>query len=394
MSPRDDPATRQGRHRRRMPRHAAASYNRGIMKTACRRALALLLPAFLTVLPAFLTLLPAFLALLPAAAAFAQAGPYKVLRTDTVGGDGGYDYIAADSVDRRLYIARSGPTGVIHVYNLDTLAPLGDVATGSAHGAAIDPVLHHGFATSSPVSMFDTQTLKILKTIDTGGHPDGYLADTIAHRVYILSHVAPNVTVLDAHDGAILGTIDLGGAPEEAELDGRGHLFIDIEDKSAIAVVDTASMKMTGKYDISAHGGGCAGLAIDAAHNILFATCREKNNMIILNASDGKILADLPTGAGSDGAAFNPNTQEAFSTQGDGTLTIVKESSPTRFAVEQNLQTPPRARTLTLDTRTGHIFTQTAEFGPAPANPARPALLPRAHASRNLQDHRYRQIAR
>lgn len=323
----------------------------------------------------------AFLVLLAPAAASAQAGPYKILRTDTVGGDGGYDYIAADSVDRRLYIARSGPTGALHVYNLDTLAPLGEVATGSAHGAAIDPSLHHGFATSSPVSMFDTKTLKVIKTIDTGGHPDGYLADTAAHRVYILSHTAPNVTVLDAHDGAILGTIDLGGAPEEAELDGRGHLYIDIEDKAAIAVVDTATMKVLTRYDISAHGGGCAGLAIDAVHGVLFATCREKNNMIIVSSKDGKVLADLPIGEGSDGAAFNPKTEEAFSTQGDGTFTVVKESSPTSFAVEQTLQTPPRARTLSLDTRTGHIFTQTAEFGPAPApqpgqRSSRPPMVP------------------
>ncbi len=321
-----------------------------------------------------LSLALAALALTLAPAALpAQTGPYKILRTDKVGGEGGFDYVAADSVERRLYVARSGPNGVTHVFNLDTLTPIGDVATGSAHGAAIDDTYHHGFATSKPVTMFDTQTLKVIKTIDTGGNPDGYLADPGMHRIYILSHSAPNVTVLDAKDGAILGTVDLGGAPEEAELDGHGHLYIDIEDKNAIAVVDTKTLAVLNKYDISSQGGGCAGLAIDRAHEVLFATCREKSNMIIVSAKDGHIIAALPTGTGSDGAVFNPETHEALSSQGDGTLTIVKEASTlgshpaaADFSVEQTLQTPPRAKTITLDNKTGHLFLITAEFGPAP----------------------------
>jgi DNA-binding beta-propeller fold protein YncE len=221
--------------------------------------------------------------------------------------------------------------------------------------------------------MFDTQTLKVLQTIDTGGSPDGYLADPATHHIYVLSHAAPNVTVLDAKDGAILGTIDLGGAPEEAVLDSRGHLFINIEDKAAIAVVNTKTLAVLTKYDISSQGGGCAGLALDDAHAILFASCREKSNMIILSAADGHILTALPTGAGSDGAVFNPHTHEAFSSQGDGTLTIVKESPsigahPTAadFTVEQTLQTPTHAKTLTLDTKTNHLVLITADFGPAP----------------------------
>jgi DNA-binding beta-propeller fold protein YncE len=321
-----------------------------------------------------LTLALATLALAVTPAALqAQTGPYKILRTDKVGGEGGFDYVAADSVERRLYVARSGPGGGMHVFNLDTLAPIGDVATGSAHGAAIDDTYHHGFATSKPVSMFDTQTLKVIKTIDTGGNPDGYLADPGMHRIYILSHSAPNVTVLDAKDGAIVGTVDLGGAPEEAELDGHGHLYIDIEDKNAIAVVDTKTLAVLTKYDLSSQGGGCAGLAIDREHAILFATCREKSNMIIVSAKDGHIITALPTGTGSDGAAFNPETHEAFSSQGDGTLTIVKEAAnlgshaaAADFSVEQTVQTPPRTKTITLDSKTGHLFLITAEFGPAP----------------------------
>jgi len=307
--------------------------------------------------------------------AAAQDGPYKVLKTVKVGGEGGSDYIYADSDARRLYIARSGAAGMIHVYDLDSLAEVGTIPGVSGHGATIDTKYHHGFATSKPVTMFDSQTLKVIKTIDTGGSPDGYLVDPMLDRVYILSHSQPNVTILDAKDGAILGTIDAGGAVEEAALDGKGHLYIDLEDKDAIAVVDTAAMKLTGKYDISSKGGGCAGLAIDAVHGVLFASCRDKKNMIIVSAKDGTILDALPEGVGSDGVVFNPATMEAFSSQGDGTITVVKESSPTSFAVEQTVATPLRARTITLDAKTGHLLLMTAEYGPAPA-PATPGARP------------------
>ena len=134
-------------------------------------------------------------------------------------------------------------------------------------------------------------------------------------------------------------------------------------------MIDANTMTMTGKYDLSSKGGGCAGLALDAKNSILFATCREKNNMIILSAADGHILTDLPIGVGSDGATFNPATMEAFSSQGDGTLTVVKEDSPTSFSVEQTVATPARAKVLTLDTKTNRILTITAEYGPTPAPP-------------------------
>lgn len=297
-------------------------------------------------------------------------GPYKVLRTQTVGGEGGFDYVTADPQGRNLYVARSGPAGHIGIFNLDTLAPVGEIPGVSAHGAAVDTATGHGFATSKPVTMFDAKTFAILKKIDTGGNPDGYLNDPENHRFYILSHTAPNITVLDDKDGSILTTIDIGGAPEQAVSDGRGRIYVDIEDKGAIAVLDSKSMKMMGRYDISSKGDGCAGLAIDAKNEILFATCRRDSNMVILSATDGRIITTLPTGVGSDGATFNPATMEAFSSQGDGTLTVVKESSPTSFAVEQTVPTRTRAKTLTLDPKTGRILTITAEFGPVPVAPA------------------------
>jgi DNA-binding beta-propeller fold protein YncE len=314
-----------------------------------------------------------------ASLAHGQAGPYKVLKIQLTGGDGGFDYVTADADGRNLYVARSGPGGHIGVFNLDTLAQVGDIPGTSAHGGAVDTATGHGFATSKPVTMFDAKTFAVLKKIDVEGNPDGYLNDAYNHRFYVLSHSAPNITVIDDKDGSILGTIDIGGAPEEAATDGQGKIYVDIEDKSAIAVIDANTMKMVGKYDVSSKGGGCAGLALDAKNQILFATCREKSNMIILSATDGHIITDLPIGVGSDGATFNPATMEAFSSQGDGTTTVVKEDSPTSFSVEQTVPTPARAKTLTLDTKTNQIYEITAEYGPTPA-PVASATPPAAGA--------------
>lgn len=300
---------------------------------------------------------------------FAQ-GPYKILKTAKVGGAGGFDYVYADSAGRRLYVPRSGrPDARITVFNLDTLEPTGEIPEVSAHGAAVDPKSNHGFVSSKPVVMFDTKTLAVIKKIDVEGGPDGIMFDPFNERTYIWSHSAPNATVINSKDGAIVGTIDLGGAPEQAVTDGKGHIYVDIEDKDNVAVIDAKTMTVTGHYDLAGKGGQCAGLAMDVKHEILFVACRRPAMMVIMGAKDGKIIDALPLGAGTDGAVFNPKTMEAFSSQGDGTLTIVKENSPTSFVVEQTVTTPVRAKTLTLDSKTDHILLITAEFTPPPATP-------------------------
>ena len=195
------------------------------------------------------------------------------------------------------------------------------------------------------------------------------------HRFYDLSHSQPNITVIDDKDGSILTTIDIGGAPEQGQFDGKNRIYVDIEDGAAIAVIDAATMKMVGKYDLSSKSSGCAGLALDTKNNILFAACRDHNDMVILSATDGHIITDLPIGVGCDGATFNPDTMEAFSSQGDGTLTVIKENSPTNFVVEQTVKTPVRAKTITLDSKTGHLLLITAEYAAPPA-PAAPAAAP------------------
>ncbi|MDP9049581.1 MAG: hypothetical protein M3O31_02515, partial [Acidobacteriota bacterium] len=170
-------------------------------------------------------------------AAVAQAGPYKIINTVKIGGEGGFDYVTADPDSRTLIVARSGSAGHIGFYNLDSLAQIGDITGVSSHGGVIDTKTGHGFATSKPITMFDAKTFTVIKKIDVQGNPDGYLNDTVNHRFYDLSHSAPNITVIDDKDGSILTTIDIGGAPEQAVFDGKNTIYVDIEDKDAIAVI-------------------------------------------------------------------------------------------------------------------------------------------------------------
>ena len=306
------------------------------------------------------------------------AAPYKIVNTAQFPGTGGLDYVTADSVGRRLYVPR-GPQ--VLVFDLDTLKQLGAV-TATARGAAVDPVSHHGFCSSNPVVMWDTQTLATLKSIPVQGRPDGILFEPLTERVYVFSHSAPNVTVIDGKDGSIVGTIDLVGTPEQAQSDGVGHLYVDLEGEDNVAVVDVKTMQVTAHYDLGVKGAGPGGLGLDAKNRILFAFCHTPATCIILNADSGKILATLPIGTGTDGGGFNPNTMEAFSSQGDGTLTIIKENSPTSFEVEQNVTTKSRAKTCTLDTKNNQIVLITTEPMPAttaasstpPAAPAAPAV--------------------
>lgn len=325
-------------------------------------------------------------------------GPYKVLQRARVGGEGGTDYIIADVPGRRLYIPRSGSRAVaatdstparemtpgrITAYNIETLAPIGEVhVTGPSggQGAVVDPKSGHGFSSSNPITMFDTKTLAVIKTIDPGtARPDGILFDSYNERVYVFSHPTKNATVIDARDGTVLGTIDLGGVPEEGVVDGKGTLYVVMQDaEGSVTKVDVKTMQATAHFPFGDKGGSCNGLALDAKHHVLFASCARSGNpptqpaqprMVILSSEDGHIITSLPLAGSSDGTVFNPATMEAFSSHSNGTLTVVKEKSPTSFEVEENLETMPGARTLTLDTKTGRIFVMSVERGPAPPPP-------------------------
>src|ERR1017187_10903516 len=220
-----------------------------------------------------------------------STGPYSVLKTAKVGGDGGFDYVYADSDGRKLYIPRKGPEPRVTVFDLDTLKPAGEIPKTSGNGAAVDPKSNHGFASSKPVAMWDTKTMQLIKTIDVQGGPDGILFDPFNQRVWVFSHGSPHATVIDTRDGSIAGTLDLGGAPEQAVTDGKGHIYVDIEDKDNVAVVDAKTLTVTAHYELGDKGGTPAGLAFDVKNHILFVACRKPANMVMLNADDGKFIA-------------------------------------------------------------------------------------------------------
>jgi DNA-binding beta-propeller fold protein YncE len=304
------------------------------------------------------------LAVVALSQAASAAEPYKIVNSSQTMGTGGIDYVYADNDARRIYVPRGNQ---ILAFDLDTLKPVGSITNTGGHGVAVDPKSHHGFSSSGPVSMFDTQTLTLIKKIDVQGRPDGILFEPMTSRVYVFSHAAPNATILDPADGSIVGTMDLGGSPEQAVSDENGHLYVDLEDQNSVAVVDVKTLKVTARYDFTANGRGPGGLGLDAKNHILFAMCHEPSTCVVLSADDGKIITTLSIGNGTDGGGFNPNTMEAFSSQRDGTLTIIKENSPTSFEVEQTVQTKPGAKTCTLDTKNDRIIVITTERAPAPA---------------------------
>jgi len=342
-------------------------------------------------------------------------GPYKVLKTARVGGEGGTDYLFADAVGRRLYITRGATQAQpatdtrpevpafekrLTIFNLDTLEPAGVIPGIGGNGAAVCPSTGHGFTSDHPKpSMFDVKTMTLIKNIDVPERfsADGIYCDTSSDRVYIGSHPTKSLLVVDAKDGNVLGHIELGGTPEQTVGDGKGTIYQVLQDRpGAVAVIDAKTMKVTATYSF-VENGGCNGLALDAKNKVLFAACsvigppgtpvdpaNPSQRFVILSAKDGKILQRLPLAGSSDGAAFNPQTMEAFSTQGNGTMTIVKEKSPTTFEVVQDLKTWPGngARTIAFDSKTGHLFAMASEAGPPPPPPPAGAPAPAGRGGR------------
>ena len=204
------------------------------------------------------------------------AGPYKILKTAKVGGEGGFDYISADVESRRLYVPRNGPSGQLMVFNLDTLESVGAVAGVSAGGAVVDPKSHHGFSTTKPMTMWDASTLKVIKTIDVDGRPDGIIFDPYNERVWVLSHMQPHATVIDAKEGTVVGTIDSGGGPEQAVTDGKGTIYVNISDKSNIAVVDAKTMTVSARYDYSSKGSGGSALRANISETAVVLLINEQ----------------------------------------------------------------------------------------------------------------------
>jgi DNA-binding beta-propeller fold protein YncE len=311
--------------------------------------------------------MPTMAAMLLAAAALAAAASgYKMVNTYKVGGEGGWDYLTADAAARRLYISRA--THVI-VLDLDSGKPVGEVAdTPGVHGIALAPDLGRGFVSNGregTVSIFDLKTLATSSKLKVGDNPDAILFDPATKRVFTFNGRSQDATAIDAVKGTVLGTIKLDGKPEFAASDGKGEIFVNIEDKNELVAIDPYKLEVREKWPL-APCESPSGLSMDRKHRRLFVGCENKM-MAVVNADTGKVLATPVIGEGVDATTFDDQTGLAFASCGEGVLTVVREESPDKYSVSENVPTQPGARTLALDSKTHNVFVVTANFGPPPA---------------------------
>ena len=309
-----------------------------------------------------------------------ESQSYHVARRYTLGGDGGWDYLALDTVGHRLFIAHQDR---IIVVDPDSGKALGEIrGLNRAHGVAFAYEAGRGFATSgadSTVTIFDLKSLRVLGHTMVPPDDDAVLYDPATKRIFTFNGDAHSATAIDAVSGKRVGDIELGAGPEFGVSSGDGKLFVNLEDKNSVAEIDAAAMRVKRQWSLA----GCeapTGLAIDRAHHLLFSGCRNKV-MAISDAINGTLVTTVPIGQGVDACRFDPGTQLAFASNGDGTLTVVHEDTPTAFTVVANVTTKPGARTMELDLKTHRVFTATADFGPPPAATAkqprpRPTVVP------------------
>jgi DNA-binding beta-propeller fold protein YncE len=310
------------------------------------------------------------------AAAALTGQSYHLTHTYTLGGDGGWDYLSLDTAGHRLFIGRQNRIMVVDPETGQLLAEIPGL--DRAHGVALAYAAGHGFATSggdSSVVMFDLKTLSVLGRTTAAEDADGILFDPSTGHIFTFNGDAQSSSVIDATSGRRIGTVDLGAKPEFGISGGDGKLYVNLESTAEVAEIDAAAMSVTRKWSLAP----CAsptGLAIDVAHHRLFSGCRN-GMMAISDAQAGKLVTTEPIGRGVDGCRYDPGTGFAFASNGDGTLSVVREVTPDSFVVAATVQTKRGARTLELDPNTHRVFTVTAEFGPTPApTPDRPRPRP------------------
>lgn len=304
--------------------------------------------------------------LLVATFAIAADSGYRVIQTYKLGGEGGWDYLNLDSSSRRLFISRA--THVI-VIDADSGKPVGDIPdTPGVHGIAFAPELGRGFTSNGregTVTIFDLKTLKPITKVKAGENPDAILYDPVTKRVFTFNGRSQDSTAIDAAKGTVVGTIKLDGKPEFAVSDGKGELFVNIEDKSQLVAIDPNKLEVKSRWPLAP----CqepSGLSIDRKNHRLFSGCDNKL-MAVVDADSGKVITTLPIGEGVDATAFDEETGLAFASCGEGVLTVVREESPVKFSIVENVKTQEGARTLALDPKTHNVFVVTAKFGPPPA---------------------------
>lgn len=308
------------------------------------------------------------------------ASGYHVTRRIPVAGDGGWDYVVFDTARSRLFIARSTRVQVVDANSGQLVGEIQN--TAGVHGVALAYGLNKGYTSNgrdTTVTVFDFVSLVTQKTIHvTGANPDGILYDSATHRVFTFNGRGQNTTAIDATADTVAGTLALGGKPEAAVSDGTGHIFVNIEDKALIVEFDAATLAIVHSYPIAP----CedpSGLAIDRAHDVLFAGCGN-SMMAVVDASTGRVIATPATDAGTDGTAFDPVTGIAFSSNGAGTLSLVTRTAPATFTIE-SVPTERGARTMALDPKTHRVYLITAAFNPPPPATAtqprqRPTTVP------------------
>ena len=299
-----------------------------------------------------------------AAQAFGPSG-YHLLKKINLGGEGFWDYLAFDSTTRRLFISRG--TKVV-VLNVDTEKIVGEIPnTAGVHGIALAPDRGNGFTSNGQagtVTIFDLKSLQVIGQAQAGMNPDAIVYDPATKRVFAMNGRSGDVTAIDAASGSVVGTIPVGGKLEFAVADGTGHVYVNVETKSEVVQFDSKNLVVTAHWPLDPCKNP-TGLAIDAADHRLFAGCANKM-MAVMNTDSGMVIATPPIGAGVDSDQFDPGTGLAFASNGDGSLTVVHQDAPNRYAVVEDVPTQAGARTMALDPRTHEIYLVTAEFAPAP----------------------------
>jgi DNA-binding beta-propeller fold protein YncE len=304
--------------------------------------------------------------------AFAASAQYRVINKIELGGNGFWDYLAVDNSARCLYVSHG--TQVV-VVDLETDKVIGNIPdTPGVHGIALAPELNRGFIScgqSSTAVIFDLKTLKVLGKVKTGSNPDNILYDPSSRQVFTFNGRSNDATAFDAATGAIKGTIAMGGKPEAARLDGKGKIYVNIEDLNEIVEIDIQKLAISKHFSISP-GEEPTGMAIDADHHRIFAAC-DNEILVVLDTGTGNVTATVPIGAGCDGVSFDSETGFIFCANGeDGTLTVIKESSAGKFEVVQNVVTRNGARTIAIDPTTHNLLLPVGQSGP-PGGAAQPS---------------------
>jgi len=298
--------------------------------------------------------------------ATAQESGYKIIDKVKLGGEGGWDYLNADPATGLLFISRGTHVQVMDMEKKTLIADIPN--TNGVHGIALAHEFGKGYISAgrdTAVTVFDLKTLKTLKVVKIAGvGPDAILYDDASKRVFTFNGRSSDATAIDAASDSIVGTVTLGGRPEFAQADGSGRMFSNLEDKSLVASFDANKLNVLAKWPI-APGEEPSGLAIDREHHRLFSVCSNKL-MIVLNYDSGTVVAKVPIGDGPDAAGYDPETHLAFSSNGEGTLTVVREDSPDKFTVIDNIKTQPRSKTMSLDPKTHRIYLGAADFEKAP----------------------------